>query len=87
MAAIFCCTEQPKFFGVQLSSGEGQIFRPVAAGLGMGLIGDIIDLDPLIAGRRVMGGDQDLIAADAHVVDALGETGDLRHGDRRRRAR
>ena len=46
----------------------------------MGLVGDVIDLHPHIAVRRVMGGDQDMILGHAQIVDALGEEGD--HGGR-----
>ena len=44
----------------------------------MGLVGDIVDLDPHIASRSVMGGDQDMILGHTRIVDALGEEGD--HG-------
>ena len=77
MAAMLCCTAQPKFGAVGFrqqwpgSSTSHHRHR-------CGRHSDVADLDPAVAIGDVVSADQNLVAADAHVGEALGEIADRR---------
>src|SRR5580692_3065214 len=52
---------------------KSQVLGPVAAGIGVGGIADVADIDPEIAIGDVMGRNQNLVAADAGGCRAFGE--------------